>query len=86
MKYSDLIFDYLNSYVSESGEDFDRTKHEKNNFSQDCYEIETYEQSKMYGKPIGKYYLLSTPEMLALDEDTIQQCINIFVDMLSSFR
>lgn len=84
MKYSDLIFDYLNSCNSEPGKDFDRAKDEKNDFSQDYYEIETLEQSKMYGKPIGKYYLLSTPEMLSLDDNDIQQCINIFVDMLKS--
>lgn len=80
MKYSDLLFDYLNFEASEDlGKDNNSQR-----FKKDFYEIKTDEESKIYNKPKGKYMLLSTPNILDLDKSEIDKCIDYFVEMLKS--
>ncbi len=82
MKYSDLLFDYLNSISSESGSDFVEKDAKDKVFKKDFYEIKTDEESKIYNKPKGKYMLLTTPDMLMISKQDIDRCIHIFVSML----
>ena len=86
MKYSDLVFDYLYSKNIEGAKD-------NNNdsdvglkpFKTDYYEIVTDEESKMFGKPKGKYSLLSAPNIIEMDSEQIDKCINIFQKTLKEF-
>ncbi len=82
MKYSDLIFDYLNYPLTEAGEELTCEDKDSNGFKKDYYEIKTEEESKIYNKPKGKYMLLSTPNMLEVDKSDIDRCVNVFSDML----
>ena len=82
MKYSDLIFDYLNYPLTEAGEELACEDKDSNGFKKDYYEIKTEEESKIYNKPKGKYMLLSTPNMLEVDKSDIDRCVNVFSDML----
>ena len=76
MKYSDLIFDYITKSRSESSKDLGFNINNDDGFAIDSYEIVTDEESKMYGKPKGKYSLLSTPNVLDLSEFQINKCMD----------
>ncbi len=83
MKYSDLLFDYLNVSTTESSSDFENITTDCNErFKLDFYEIVTDEESKIYNKPKGKYNLLSTPNILEVSNDEKVRCIQILSDML----
>lgn len=84
MKYSDLLFDYLNNVSSEASRDFFIDESFDNDFRKDFYEIKTDEESKIYNKPLGKYMLLSTPNILDIDRTKIDKCIELFVEILKS--
>ena len=84
MKYSDLLFDYLNNISSEAGKDFSMSGGTDNDFRKDYYEIKTDEESSIYNKPKGKYMLLSTPNILEMDRTKIDRCIEVFVGVLKS--
>lgn len=82
MKYSDLLFDYLNSSSTEASEDFECGENKLDRFKEDFYEINTDEESKIYNKPKGKYMLLSTPNILEIGKFEIDECVEMLVSML----
>lgn len=84
MKYSDLLFDYLNSINSEASQEFDCVESQNGGFKKDYYEIKTDEESRIYNKPKGKYILLSTPDMLDLGKAEVDKSVEIFTGMLKS--
>lgn len=83
MKYSDLIFDYLiNANTEVSNDCGDNNSVSYDGFKKDYYEIVTDEESKMFGKPKGKYCLLSTPIIVEMTQDIIDNSIELFSTIL----
>lgn len=81
--YSDLIFDYIRKV--EGSKDFKNSSNGNSlGVSVDSYEIKSDEESLKYGKPIGKYKLMSIPDCLTLDKKDIEYCIDKFSDILKS--
>ena len=83
MKYSDLIFDYLINTNTEVGKECGGNNSAVgNDFKKDYYEIVTDEESKMFGKPKGKYCLLSTPVVIDMFQSKIDECVDLFQEIL----
>lgn len=79
-KISDIIFDYLEkNYIEPSGElcKLDR------GLILDKYDIETKEQSIEFGKPIGRYSLLSIPDILSMYREDIEYTIDTLCSVLN---
>ena len=78
--YSDVLFDYIKSVKSEVGIDryecLQKIKKER-------YEIRTDEEVEEFGKPKGKYELISIPEVLDLRAKGIDECVE---EVVSSFK
>ena len=86
MKHSDIIFDYLINKQIEVAKDNDVScDSQLKPFKQDYYEIVTDEESKMFGKPKGKYNLLSCPNVLNISSDEEEMCIKLFENTLVNF-
>ena len=86
MKYSDLIFDYINEHNVEVAKDVSCIGlNDDTTFKKDYYEIVTDEESKMFGKPKGKYCLISSPIITEMMQDKIDKCIDIFQSVLKEF-
>lgn len=76
--FSEILFDYLKNYVSESGDDFGSL-----DVVRDFYEIKTEKESKMYGKPKGKYELIGIPDILTLGKLEIDKCVSVVSSAIS---
>lgn len=76
--FSDLLFDYLRI---EASEDF-ASDYIDEGIIRDSYEISTDVESKKYNKPIGKYELLSIPEVISLSKNEIERCTEFLVLIL----
>lgn len=83
MKFSDIIFDYLDNVDIESSKDFQYNNEVlKDGYKVDEYEIKTDEESKKYNKPKGKYKLLNIPSPLDLFDSEIEYSISIVESIL----
>ena len=76
--FSDIVFDYLKGYKFESSDDFNHIveSSEGKRIRKDRYEISTREESEKYDKPIGKYELISIPDVLVFDKKDIEKCVD----------
>lgn len=80
--FSDLLFDYLNLEVANGlGE---KHKRKSVDIKKDYYEIKTEEDSYEYGKPKGRYELISVPNVIELSNEEIDHCTNEVAVSISS--
>lgn len=70
-KYSDVLFDYLTEGASDLCVDVETLE---NGVKKDRYEIVSDEESERFGKPKGKYELMSIPDVLYMQEEDIEYC------------
>jgi spore protease len=83
--FSDIIFDYLKGYMLEGANEFVREENLfKDKIRRDGYEIITDEESEVYGKPKGKYELISIPDVLDYTEEDIRDCVTIVADTIKN--
>ena len=78
-KISDVIFDFLDKNMLESSDELCQLK---SGLSVDEFIIESHEQEKEFGKPIGKYSLLSTPDILTMYREDIDYTTDILFTIL----
>ena len=70
---SEVINEILNINLCESDEEFVKSKFYKcgNNITRERYDIVNKRQVKYYGKPLGRYELISIPDPLLLIEEDL---------------
>ena len=70
-KISDLLFDYLSI---ECDSDISDSQSSDRGIKKEEYEIKNERESKQFGKPIGKYQLISIPNVLEYFNEDIEYC------------
>ena len=69
--YSDLLFDYLLEGADDFGLEVEQLEP---GVKKDRYEIVSDEESQKFGKPKGKYELMSIPDVLEMSNNNIEYC------------
>ena len=69
--YSDLLFDYLLEGANDFGIEVEQLAQ---GVKKDRYEIVSDEESQKFGKPKGKYELMSIPDVLEMSNMNIEYC------------
>lgn len=82
--YSEILSDLVNLKRLEGGKELlvPKINRSKHGFSKESYIIENKKQSEYYGKEIGKYELISIPEVLILDDCQIEACTKYVISSL----
>ena len=74
--YSDIVFDYVNSINTESDKDIDLRREELGEgIIRERYDIKTDEEALEFGKPIGRYELLTIPDTLMMRQVDIDASV-----------
>jgi spore protease len=76
--YSDILFDYLLKNVETSEEFVSENFH----VAIEKYEIKNENEVREYGKPKGRYNLLSIQDVLEFSEKDIRKCVGIVTKVL----
>lgn len=81
---SDILLECMENNI-ESGKDLGFDKHEyERGVRRDGYEIKTDRDALKYGKPMGRYELLSIPEPIMLDDSDITYIVDKLEMLLKS--
>lgn len=82
--YSELISEIIRKKRLEADKEFVKSKNYTLDFglARERYDIVTDEQSKFYNKDKGRYELISIPNVLLMEEDKINYCIDIMAKVL----
>lgn len=82
--FSDLLFDCLNKFKIESGKDFTlRRENLERGILRERYDIKTDDESLKFNKPIGRYELMTIPDVLTFDEEDIKYCTMKLAEVLN---
>lgn len=84
MLFSDLLFDYIQLDTEVANDFVDGVLFDELKVKKDYYEIRTDEESYEYGKPKGKYELVSIPNVIELSRDDLDYCIDEVATSFSS--
>lgn len=83
--YSDILFDYVKSCNVESDKDINWGREDLGDgIVRERYEIKTDDESLEFGKPIGKYELLSIPNTLVMEKHNFRLCVKELSKTLKS--
>lgn len=83
--YSDILFDYVKSCNVESDKDINWGREDLGDgIVIERYEIKTDDEALEFGKPIGKYELLSIPNTLVMEKHNFRLCVKELSKTLKS--
>lgn len=83
--YSDIVFDYVKSCNVESDKDINWGREDLGDgIVRERYEIKTDDEALEFGKPIGKYELLSIPNTLVMEKHNFRMCVKELSKTLKS--